>query len=166
MPSMPPLTSWSYDPPGSVASGDIDIVRFYMQDTDPAVRLLADLELQYLVDTWMPVHDSLIYVAAVAAEQVAAKFAGVVTVSADGVSVNVADISGRYAELAKRLRSLHKQAQIGEVDIANLMAGTDHDWSIDPLNFGVGMHDNPDAGRQAYGSHRGAYSEDTVRPGY
>lgn len=168
MPAMPPLTAWSYSPPGDPMFADIDVVRLYLEDTDANVRLMSDAELQWLIDEWMPRYDSLIYVAAVAAEMVSAKFAGVVSVSADGVSVNVADLSARYAELAKRLRTLHKSAQIGELDITNLLWGAQHDHSIDPLEFGVSMHDNPAAGRQDYGSHRGysyPFPEDTVRPG-
>lgn len=155
MPLMADAAGWTYHGPGDVLFADVDVVRFYLQDTDPSVRLMSDLELQYLIDVWIPKHDSLVYVAAIAAETVATKFAGVVTVSADGVSVNVADISTRYAERAIALRQLHKEHQVGgEVDITNLMWEQNPDWSIDPLNFGVGMHDNPAAGRQAYGSHR------------
>jgi hypothetical protein len=174
---MPAPGTWSYVPPGTMtggdpAYGDVDVVRFYLQDTDPDLRLMSDIELQYLVDVWYPKYDSLVYVAAVAADRVSAKFAGVVSVSADGVSVGVADLSERYAALAARLRQTHKDAQVGgEVDITNLLWDSMPDWSIDPLSFGVGMHDNMEAGRQNFGSGRygagygyGQY-EDTVRPG-
>lgn len=173
MPTMPSTDEnhpeWTYTIPGQPGSADVDVVRFYMQDTDPSMPLLPDAEIQYLIDVWMPKHDSLIYVAAVAAERVAAKFTGVINVTADGVAVNVADISTRYLALAEQLRATHKDGQVGgEIDLANLMAGTQPDWSIDPLSFGVGMHDNLEAGRQDYGSHRGEYGpygSDTVRPG-
>lgn len=159
MPLMPDLADWTYETPGTALAGDVDVVRFYLQDTDPAVRLLSDLELQYLIDIWVPKADSLLYVAFKAAELVSIKFAGVVSVSADGVSVNVADISERYAAAALRLHQMHKDHQVGaEIDITNLMWGSTVDHGIAPLNFGVGMHDNREAGRQAYGGARGGPS--------
>lgn len=159
MPLMPAVADWSFEVPGTPDASDVDVVRFYLQDTDPAVRLLSDLELQYLVDVWMPKADGLLYVAAKAAEVVSIKFAGVVSVSADGVSVNVADISERYAAAAVRLHQMHKDHQVGaEIDITNLMWGSTIDHGIAPLNFGVGMHDNREAGRQEYGGTRGAPS--------
>lgn len=168
MPALVPAADWSYHPPGDALFADVDVVRFYLQDTDSTVRLLSDAEIQWLIDVWMPKHDSLVYVAAIAADRVSAKFASVVNVSADGVSVNTADLTTRYAALAAQLRQTHKDHQVGgEVDITNLMWGQSPDWSIEPLHFGVGKDDNPDAGRQNYGSHRGTpYTEDTVRPGY
>lgn len=168
MPVMPPPAEWSYVTPGTASATDVDIVRFWLQDTDPSVRLMSDLELQWLVDQWMPKHDSLVYVAAVAADVVATKFAGIVTVSADGVSVDVSDISARYAVRAAALRETNKAFQVGgEVDITNLLWDQNEDSSIDPLNFGVGMHDNPQAGRQAYGSNRqGAVWSDLIAGGY
>src|SRR3954470_16249227 len=108
MPVMPDQDEWSYLTPGDPLSGDVDVVRLYLQDTDPDVRLLSDMELQYLIDTWMPVTDSIIDVAAQAAEMVATKFAGVVSVSADGVTVNTADLADRYAARAISLRATAK----------------------------------------------------------
>lgn len=164
MPSMPTTVAqpgvpaqWTYTNPGD---SDMDQVRFYLQDTDSTMPLLADLEIQFLIDQWYARYDSLIYVAAVAADRVSAKFAGVVSVSADGVSVNVADLSDRYAALAARLRQAHKDYAIGgEVDITNLMWDQNVDHSIDPLQFGVGIHDNRGAGRQNYGDRRTRTSE-------
>lgn len=157
-PPVPP--EWSYTPPGTM-DGDlplftqVDVVRMLLQDTDPKMPLLADLELQWLVDEWLPKHDSLYMVAAQAAERIAMKFAGVVSVSADGVTVNVSDISERYRQAAADLRESHKESQVGgEVDITNLMWDQNIDWSIAPLSFGVGMHDNLEAGRQDYGTQR------------
>lgn len=171
MPSMPSIES---DPPEWTYSGDpsvshVDEVRFWLQDTDPRVRLMSDLELQFLIDLWMPKYDSLVMVAAVASDRVAAKFTGVVSVSADGVNADVSGLADRYAALGMRLRQLHKDATIGgEVDLSNLMWDAHPDWGIEPLQFGVGMHDSRDVGRQNYGSHRMSNHsyEDTVRPGY
>lgn len=153
MPLMPAPEEWTYS--GDPSATALDQVRFWIQDTDPAVRLMSDRELHWLITTWKPRHDSLIYVAAVAAESVAAKFAGVVTVSADGVTVNVADLAERYRILAASLRQLHKQAQVGgEIDISNLMVGHGLEANIEPLVFGMGLFDNGLAGRQNYGGDR------------
>lgn len=154
MPAMPAPGDWTYVIPNDPAAADVDVVRFWLQDTDPNVRFLADLEIQYLLDVWMPVTDSIVDVAAQAAEVIATKFAGIVSVSADGVSVNTADISTRYAERAAALRTMAKELRIGEIDITNLLWGQDWDWSIDPLNFGIGFQDNIEAGRQNYGTER------------
>lgn len=160
MPAMPSLGSWTYVPPGTTeddeqAWGDVDEVRFWMQDTNSDVRFMADLEIQWLIDQWVSKYDTLVYVAAVALETLATKFAGVTSVSADGVAVNVGDISEKFAKRAAALRELHKESQVGgEIDITNLMWDQNPDFSIDPLVFGVGMDDNIEAGRQNYGSHR------------
>lgn len=154
MPVMPDQDQWSYVQPGDPLFADVDVVRFYLQDTDPNVRLLSDMELQYLIDQWIPITDSIIDVAAQAAELVATKFAGIVTVQADGVAVNVADLSDRYSARAVALRQAAKDFRVGEIDITNLLWDADWDWSIDPLQFGIGFQDNPEAGRQNYGTER------------
>lgn len=138
---------------GAPFESDVDQVRFHLQDTgDDNFWLLSDQELQWLIDQWMPRYDSLIYVAAVSAGVISRKFAGLVSVSADGVSVNVADLAQRYRDLAISLRDEYKSAQIGEgPDITNLLIGYSPDRSIKPLRFGVGLHDNPEAGAQDYG---------------
>lgn len=168
MPLMAEASDWSYT--GDPDDSDKDQFRFWLQDTDPMVRLLSDTEVQWLIDTWQPRYDSLVYAAAVGAETIATKFAGVLTVSADGVSVDVGGLSERYALVAARLRQTHKDLQVGgEVDIMNLLWDDQPDYGIKPLSFGVGMHDNREAGRQDYGTGRyysrdGLY-QDTVRPG-
>ena len=152
MPLMADVDDWTYEPVGSTAASDVDTVRFYVQDTDPALRLLADTEIQHLIDVWRPKYDSLIYCAAKAAEIISIKFAGVVSVAADGVSVNVADLSERYAAASRLLYQMHKDHQVGGlVDISNLMWGSTLDHGIAPLTFGLRLHDNREAGRQEYG---------------
>lgn len=149
--TMPDLADWSYEGP----SGDLGTVRFLIGDTDRTVRLLSDTEIQYLLTTWLPRQDSVIYVAAVAAEQIAAKFAGVVSINADGVNVGLSDLTERFTQLAARLRALHREGQVGgEVDIANLLISWSQDPSIAPLRFGVGHMDNPEAGQEDYGGLR------------
>lgn len=150
MPLMADEADWSYS--GNPMTSDLDQVRFWLQDTDPQVRLLSNSELGFLILQWFPKYDSLVYVASIAAESVSTKFAGVVTVSADGVSVNVADLSDRYAKRAMTLRKIHKDLQVGgEIDLTNIMVNQRRDDTIAPLNFSVGLHDNPMAGNQAFG---------------
>lgn len=146
------MAEQTYTYGGAPFETDTDEVRFTVQDTDEAFWMLSDQEYQYLIDTWMPRYDSLVYVSAVAAATISRKFAGIVSVSADGVSVNTSDLSERYATMASQLRSEHQAAQIGgEVDISNVLVGTGYDPGIRPLRFGLGLHDNPEAGVQDFG---------------
>ena len=142
--------AWTYS--GDPATSEKDEVRFYLQDTDSGFPLLQDEEIQWLIDEWMPKYDSLIYVASVGAATVSRKFAGMVAVSADGVSVQTGDLAQRYRDLALELREQHKAAQVGaEINIDNVLVGRGYDHSIRPLRFAVGLHDNPEAGVQDYG---------------
>lgn len=143
--------SWSYS--GDPSTTERDEVRFYLQDTDAGFPLLTNEEIDWLIDEWMPKYDSLIYVASVGAATVSRKFAGMVAVSADGVSVQTGDLAQRYRDLAIELRDQYKAGQIGgEVDIDNLLIGHGPDPNIRPLRFGVGLHDNPEAGLQDFGT--------------
>jgi len=142
--------AWTYS--GDPSSSQRDELRFLVQDTDQGFPLLQDEELDYLITTWLERYDSLTYVAAVAAASISRKFAGIVSVSADGVSVNTADLAQRYRDLAEGLRDEYKAAQVGgQVDISNLMVGQSPDYSIKPLRFGVGLMDNPEVGLQDFG---------------
>ena len=141
--------AWSYS--GDPRTSDRDTVRFTIQDTDSSLQLLTDEEIDFLLERWMPKYDSTTYVAAVAAALVSRKFVGIVSVSADGVTVNTSDLVQRYRDLADELRREHAQSQIGEVDLTNIMVGQDRDPRIRPLRFGIGLHDNPEAGLQDYG---------------
>jgi hypothetical protein len=133
-------------------ASDKDEVRFYLQDTDPGFPLLQDEEIQWLITEWMPKYDSLIYVASVGAAVIANKFVGLVSVATDGVSVGTQDLAQRYRDMAAALRDQYKAAQIGaDINIDNLLIGHSPDPSIRPLRFGVGLHDNPEAGQQDYG---------------
>lgn len=142
--------SWTYA--GDPSASPMAELRFIIQDTDSSLQLLSDEELQYLIDIWMERFDSITYVGSVAAGVIARKFTGIVSVTADGVSVSTADLASRYRDMAAALRQEYKAAQVGGlVDIANLMVGTSADHSIRPLRFGVGLHDNPEAGSQDFG---------------
>ena len=142
--------TWTYS--GNPDSSVRDELRFILQDTDTNFQLLSDEELDYLLAAWIPRYDSVTYVAAVAAAVIARKFTGIVNVSADGVSVDTSSLAARFAVQAAALREEYKAAKVGaEVDIENLMIGTSHDNSIRPLRFGMGLHDNAEAGSQDFG---------------
>lgn len=142
--------SWSYseDP----TSSDRDEVRFLVQDTDEAVPLLSDEEIDYLLGKYQPRFDSNTGVAAMAAASIARKFAGYASVSADGVEIDVSGLTDKYLAVAADLRQQYEdEGSTGVVDLTNLMLGQDPDPSIVPLSFSRGMHDNPEAGVQDFG---------------
>lgn len=156
---------WSYsgDPTGS----PLDEVRFLIQDTDPDLPLILDDEIAYLLATWLPIHGSALYVAAVACDVISRKFATVLPVSADGVSVGTGDLSQRYKDLAVQLRSEHAASMVlGSPDNENLLVDSHFDSSIAPLAFSMGINDNPEAGQQDMGGWgRSPYNrEDWVSP--
>lgn len=155
-----PASDFSYS--GDPSESTLDEVRFLAQDTDAAMPLLSDTEITYLIDKWWPLYESPTYVAALAAAVIARKFAGVVDVSADGVSVSTAGLSERYREVAEQLRAEYQsEGAVGGLPLLdNIMAGGQWDEQIEPLQFGIGVHDNRWAGRQNYGGQTGAPSFD------
>lgn len=155
----------TYSYSGDPSNSQKDEVRFVLQDTDPGLQLLTDEEIDFLIEKWLPRYDSLTYVAAIAAATIARKFVGVVDINADGVSVNAAELMNRYTELAKQLRAEYVAAQIGgEVDLSSIMIGQTPDPRIKPLAFGIGLHDNPEAGLQDFGSWVGDPFADAAYP--
>lgn len=143
--------TWTYS--GSPSNSPEDELRFLIADTDSDLPLLQDEELTYLLDSWMVRYDSVTYVASVAANVISRKFAGIVSISADGVSVSTSDLSQRYRDMAINLYQEYVDSQIGGlIDLSNIMIGTSVDYSIRPLRFSVGLHDNRFAGLQDYGT--------------
>lgn len=131
--------SYSGDP----ASSDLDQVRFTLQDVDAGFPFLTDEEISFLIDSWMPRYSSLTYVASVAAATISRKFTGIVSVSADGVSVNTSELTQRFRDLALNLRDEYKQAA---------MVGIEPIFNDEmPRRFRVGLHDHVYAGLQDYG---------------
>ena len=102
----------------------------------------------------MPTYQSVVYVAAVAAETVAARFAREVTYSADGVSLGTNELQQKYNDLAASLREQYRAGSVaGNPDVGGIMVGEELDDSIKPLVWSVGMNDNRRAGQQEYGGH-------------
>lgn len=132
--------SYSGDP----ADSPLDQLRFLIQDTDTAFPLLTNEELVWLEGQWMPLYDSLTFVASIAAAAIARKFTGIVSVSADGVSVNTSELSARYTTMASGLRQEYKDS----------LAGAEPQWNQDsPRRFRIGLHDSIAAGMQDYGDY-------------
>jgi hypothetical protein len=153
--------SFSYS--GNPGSSIRDEVRFLIQDTDSTCALLEDAEIDYVLDKWMPLYDSALYCAAVAAGTVARKWAKVVNVSVGGTSAQVGDLQQRYTEMAAQLKAdYHAEGDVGGlVNLENILAGTEFDPTIEPLQFSIGLDDNPYAGSQNYGGRIGRSSYST-----
>lgn len=133
-------------------SEDKDAVRFLIGDTTDEGHLIEDEEIEYLLGKYMPVYSTVEYTASVAADSIAARFAREASYSADGVSVSLANLGQQFRDLAANLRLQHKNLLVGgEPDVGGITPGEQPDPDIKPLNFGKGMHDNPEAGRQDYG---------------
>jgi hypothetical protein len=139
--------SWSYS--GDPADGDLEAVRFYVQDTDPNDQLISDEEIEFLIAQWTPIYGSNIMVAAMVAEAIAAKFAREVSYSADGVSIGVNELQTKYDTLAMSLRDQYKQYDIGDgPDVGGVLWSQSPDPRIKPTMWAVGMHDNIRGGNQ------------------
>lgn len=139
---------------GDPASSALEEVRFLVGDTDSTRPLLSDEEIQYAIDKWDPLYGSNILTAAVCCEIIAGHFAREVSVSADGVSVSVGELQGKYEMLATSLRDQFKsESQMANPFFSGVLFDLEWDSSIKPLMFGTGFMDNYQAGRQNYGNY-------------
>jgi len=145
--------SYSGDPSTSLR----DQVRFWTQDTDADFWILTDWEYDYLIEyTFQNTNDHPIWIASVACTVIASKFAREVSVSADGVNVDVGSLQRKYLDLASSLREAYDEEH-GDMDLPTAsvpMGDQTYDPSIPPLLFGIGMSDNFAAGLQDYGWRR------------
>lgn len=141
---------WNYS--GDPSTSELDEVRFLIQDVNSKFQILQDEDIEYLLATWMPLYGSVYAIAAVACEIIAARYAGQVSVSADGVSVGTSELQDKYLKLAAQLREMYKNAMEASAPVIppGPWSGV-YDTSIAPLVFGMGLHDNPEAGKQDYG---------------
>lgn len=155
--------SWSYS--GDPTSSREDAVRFFVQDTNAEDPLLTNEEINFLVEHWYDLYGSAIFVAAMAAETIASKFAREVSVSADGVSVGTNELQNKYLGLAKQLRAQFLLEQVaGAPQSFGNNFEEEFDASIKPLSFGVGLFDNAEAGTQDFGGSRVAPNSEEFRP--
>lgn len=143
----------SYSYSGNPADSALDEIRFLVWDTDPEDVMLSDEEINYAIAQWNPIHGSNLYTASAVAEMIAARFAREVTVSADGVSIQMSELQQKYKTLAEDLRDQHKlmAGAAGGPDVGGILFGETYDTSIAPLVWAKGMNDNNRAGRQDYG---------------
>ena len=152
--------SWTYSE--SPGSSELDEVRFLIGDTDANDQLLQDEEIEYLLDKWLLVHGSVFYVASIACETIAAKYAREASYSADGVSVSLSELQAKFKAQAETLRQQHQNLLVGGApDVGGISPYEETDHSIAPFIFGTGMGDNLEAGQQDYGSRNpyGYYPE-------
>jgi hypothetical protein len=141
---------WNYSGP---SASDKDAVRFLIGDTDVDDQLLSDEEINYLVDTWLPVHGTIFYVSSIACETIAARMAREISYSADGVSVSLSELQSKFELSAETLRQQHKELLVGGApDVGGISAYGEPDMGLAPFIFGTGMGDNLEAGRQDYGN--------------
>lgn len=147
--------SFSYADP---TTSDRDEVRFLLGDTADVNHLIEDEEIGYLLAKWKPLFDSNEYVASVAADTLSAKFAREANYSADGVSISLANLGQQFRDLAANLRERYMNSLVGgQPDAGGISPYEGPDPDVVDKDFGTGMHDNPEAGRQNYGSTASFY---------
>lgn len=138
---------------GDPSASDVDAVRFWVQDTGKP-SLLTDAEIEYLI-AFVGVDASLspIRVAAVAADRIAAKYAGEVSISADGVNYSGDQLARKYSDLATSLRKQESTiVGAGALPyVGGIQAGESPVSGVNPPSFGIGKDDNPEAGYQGFG---------------
>ena len=147
---------------GDPAASALAEVRFLVGDTDSTRPLLQDAEIQYVIDKWDPLFGSATLNAAVCCEVIAGNFAREISVSADGVSVGLSELQGKFDARATSLRDQYKQeSQMASPSFDGALFDQAWDASIKPLKFGLGFMDNYLAGRQNYGDY-----DPSEYPGY
>ena len=147
-------------------ANDKDAIRFLLQDTNASEPFLQDEEIQWMVTRWKDLYGSLEYVAAVCADNIAARYAREASYSGDGVSVSLGQVAQQFRDLAVSLREQHKRLLVGGLpDVGGISPYEQLDPSIAPFSFGTGMHDDLEAGRQDYGSRDGQYFIAERQPG-
>lgn len=141
---------------GDPATSPIDEVRFWAQDTGTP-PLLSDPEITYLINYYVvdfpDGEASPLLVAALAADRIAAKYVGFVSISADGVNYSGDQLQQRWSTLARNLRESEKALRIAGAGpyVGGILQGEYPPIGVEPPEFGVGMHDNPEAADQSGG---------------
>jgi hypothetical protein len=129
--------SYGGDPSGS----ETDAVRFWAQDTG-TTELLNDAEYDYLIAySGLDPNTDPVEIAALAADRIAAKYAGDVSISADGVSYSGDQLYQKFQALAKELR--HTARERSGWNAAPFVGGLGRG-----RQFAIAMHDHPGAPSQ------------------
>lgn len=128
-------------------------VRFLVGDNEPDDTYMQDEEINFLVNRWYYLYGTAEYVAAVTAETIASRYARETNYSGDGVSIGLGPVAAQFRELALSLRQQHKDLLIGGgPDVGGITPGEGLPPGVKNFDFGTGMHDNPETGRQNYGN--------------
>lgn len=128
-----------------------DQVRFLTGDKVEDEYFLEDREIDWLYYMWRS-KGTIYYVAAMAAESIAAKFAREVTTNSDSQTVSTSELQQKYLDLAARLLRMHETLLTGgEVVMGGVTTGEQPDPTVNPPSFGTAMHDIVDAGSQDFG---------------
>lgn len=140
-----------------LATSDVYKVRFLVGDNQEEEYFLQDEEIEFLAATWQH-KGSVYFVASMAAEAIAAKFAREVTVASDSQSFTASELMQKYLDLAAQLMRRHETLLTGgEVDMGGISAGQQPDPTVTSPAFGTGMHDFVEAGNQDLGDRNGYY---------
>jgi hypothetical protein len=148
--------TWTYS--GEPTTSTRDELRFWDQDTQQDRPLLQDAECDYLLNLYLPRYESVVYVASIACTVIAARYAHVTSISADGVSISGSELQEKYLRMAEQYRELYKatgstslEPPLSASEISDIMFDLDKDFTIYPTFFGTGFMDNYRAGNQSYG---------------
>ncbi len=141
--------SYSGDP----ANSALDTVRYLIGDTASSGAMVTDEEINYAINRWYKLYGTLEYVAAAVLDTLAARYAREAgSISADGVSVSLANLRDQFAAQAALLRQQHKSTFVGaQPDVGGISPYEGLEPDTKPFAFGKGFTDNDSAGRQDYG---------------
>lgn len=138
----------------------LDQVRLLVGDDNPAEQYLSDPAIEWLISVWSH-KGSIYFVASMAAEVIAAKFAREITISSDSQTLSTGELQQKFLDLAARLLRLHQVLQTGgNIDIGGIGVDELRDPSITSPAFGTGMHDFTEAGQQDNGDRSAPYFPD------
>lgn len=142
--------TWSYgqDPAGS----SLDAVRFLVRDTDTTSQLISDEDIAYWSARCDPVFGDDLMTAAFCAENIAARFAGEVSISADGATISGDQLQTKYTALAASLRAQYKTLNVvGGFPQAGGIDDSPPEPGVKSTAFGIGLDDNDRVGQSHYG---------------
>lgn len=140
------------------AASVVSKVRFLVGDNNAEEFFLHDEEIEWLVEMWEH-KGSVYFVASMAAEAIAAKFAREISITADSQSLSAGELQQKYLSLAEQLMRRHETLLTGaELDVGGINAGQQPDPTVTSPAFGTGMHDFYEAGNQDQGDRGPVYS--------
>lgn len=144
--------SFSYNVPTDDDAGRRDAIRFLLGDTNPQAPYLQDEEIDYVISKWWDKYKVVEMLAAVLADQIAARYASEASYSADGVSVSLGPVGDQFRTLGASLREQYRALLVGgSPDVGGVSPYEERSGNIRNFSFGTGMHDDLAAGPQDYG---------------